>query len=144
MSSYVNQRLSHRVGVKKLSLRVGVKKLTTIVKNDKGYETVPGDNKPTTIEIKIVDVSTGGLCIESKYNLKSGVAFDLEILKIKNLDAATLRCETTRSIFREDPLYHTNLGTDKANSYYETGLKFKSPNTEYINQLVELALAKKI
>ena len=129
---------------KRSSLRVRIKRLTSIILNAGKYVVVPGDDKPTITKIEIVDISPGGLCIESKYHLKSGVAFDLEILKIKNLDDTTLRCETTRSIFREDPLYHTNLGTDKDKSYYEIGLKFKSPNTKYINQLVELALAKKI
>ena len=129
---------------KRSSLRVRIKRLNSIILNAGKYVVVPGDEKPMTTKIEIADISPGGLCIESKYNLKSGVAFDLEILKIKNLDAATLRCEITRSIFREDPLHHTNLGTDKDKSYYEIGLKFKSPNTKYINQLVELALAKKI
>ena len=126
------------------TIRVGVRQLTSIIQERGDYVVIQGTDKATTTTIRIIDISTGGLCIESKYGLRSGVAFDLEILKIKNLDATTLRCETTRSIFREDPLYHTNLGTDKEKSYYEIGLKFKSPNTKYINQLVELALAKKI
>ena len=142
MSSYVNKRLSHRVGVKKLSLRVRVKKLTTIVKNDKGYETVSGDKKPTTIGIKIVDISTGGLCIASKYNLNEGVMLELEIPKIATLDAMILTCEVTRSIYIEDPQYYINMGTDKDKSYYKMGLKTKNQH-KYLKQLLELALANK-
>ena len=139
MSRYANKRLSHRVSVKKLSLRVGVKKLTTIVKNDKGYETGPGDNKPTTIEIKIVDISTGGLCVESKYCLKEGMMLELEIPKIATLDAMILTCEVTRSIYIEDPQYYINMGTDKDKSYYKIGLKTKNQH-KYLKQLLELAL----
>ena len=138
MSSYVNKRLSHRVSVKKLSLRVGVKKLTTIVKNDKGYETVPGDKKPTTIGIKIVDISTGGLCIASKYRLNKGVMLELEIPKIATLDAMILTCEVTRSIYIEDPQYYINMGTDKDKSYYKLGLKTKNQH-KYLKQLLEVA-----
>ena len=137
MSNATEKRLSPRIGAKKLSLRVRVKKLTTIVKNDKGYETVPGDKKPTTIRIKIVDISTGGLCIASKYRLDEGVMLELQIPKIATLDAMILTCEVTRSIYIEDPQYYINMGTDKDKSYYKLGLKTKNQH-EYLNQLLEL------
>ena len=143
MSNYVNKRLSPRIGGKKLSLRVRVKKLTTIVKNDKGYETVPGDKKPTTIGIKIVDISMGGLCIASKYRLDEDVMLELEIPKIATLDAKILTCEVTRSIYIEDPQYYINMGTDKDKSYYKMGLKTKNQH-KYLQQLLEVALANKI
>ena len=143
MSNVSEKRVSPRTGAKKLSLRVRVKKLTTIVKNDKGYETVPGDKKPTTIGIKIVDISTGGLCIASKYSLNEGVMLELEIPKIATLDAIILTCEVTRSIYIEDPQYYINMGTDKDKSYYKLGLKTKNQH-KYLKQLLELALANKI
>ena len=142
MSNATENRLSARTGAKKLSLRVRVKKLTTIVKNDKGYETVSGDKKPTTIGIKIVDISTGGLCIASKYSLNEGVILELEIPKIATLDAMILTCEVTRSIYIEDPQYYINMGTDKDKSYYKIGLKTKNQH-KYLKQLLELALANK-
>ena len=142
MSNGTDKRVSPRTGAKKLSLRVRVKKLTTIVKNDKGYETVPGDNKPTTIGIKIVDISTGGLCIASKYSINEGVMLELEIPKIATLDAMILTCEVTRSIYIEDPQYYINMGTDKDKSYYKIGLKTKNQH-KYLQQLLELALANK-
>ena len=142
MSNATEKRLSTRIGAKKLSLRVRVKKLTTIVKNDKGYETVPGDKKPTTIGIKIVDISTGGLCIASKYRLDEDVMLELEIPKIATLDAMILTCEVTRSIYIEDPQYYINMGTDKDKSYYKLGLKTKNQH-KYLKQLLELALANK-
>ena len=143
MSKGTEKRLSPRIGAKKLSLRVRVKKLTTIVKNDKGYETVSGDKKPTTIGIKIVDVSTGGLCIASKYRLNEGVILELEMPKIAALDAMILTCEVTRSIYIEDPQYYINMGTEKDKSYYKTGLKTKNQH-KYLKQLLELALANTI
>jgi len=142
VSNATEKRLSPRIGAKKLSLRVRVKKLTTIVKNDKGYETVPGDKKPTTIGIAIVDISAGGLCIASKYCLNKGVMLELEIPKIATLDAMILTCEVTRSIYIEDPQYYINMGTDKDKSYYKIGLKTKNQH-KYLKQLSEIALANK-
>ena len=117
------------------SLRVGIKQLTSIIKKGHAHELVKGDNKMGVTTIRIVDLSTGGLCIESKKTLKLGVKFELEIPKIMHLESNLLACEVTRSIFREDPQYHMN---------YEIGLKFKTPNTNYLQQLRDLALAKKI
>ena len=143
MSNDTEKRLCPRIDSKKLTLRVRVKKLTTIVKNDKDYETVSGDKKPTTIRIKIVDISTGGLCIASKDSFKEGVMLELEIPKIATLDAMILTCEVTRSIYIEDPLYYINMGTDKDKSYYKIGLKTKNQN-KYLKQLLELARANTI
>ena len=70
---------------KRSSLRVRIKRLNSIIPNAGKYVVVSGDDKPIITKIEIVDISPGGLCIESKYNLKLGVAFDLEILKIKNI-----------------------------------------------------------
>jgi hypothetical protein len=121
----------------RVSIRVGIKQLTSIVKVSGGdYEVVPGDDKTILTKVKILDMSSGGLCIEAKHQIKEGVSFDLEIPKIKNLDTHTIRCECTRSIFREDPLYNK--------SYHEVGLKFENPNNKYLKQLYELAIAKKI
>ena len=117
------------------SLRVGIKQLTSIIKKGHGHELVEGDNKMEVATIRIVDLSTGGLCIESKKTLKLGVKFELEMPKIMHLESNLLACEVTRSVFREDPRYHMN---------YEIGLKFKTPNTNYLQQLRDLALAKKI
>ena len=122
---------------KRAFIRVGIKQLTSIVRTSGGdYEVVEGDEKTVFTKVKILDISTGGLCIESKNQIKEGVSFDLEIPKIKNLDTYTIRCECTRSIFREDPLYNK--------SFHEVGLKFENPNNKYLKQLYELAIAKKI
>ena len=94
--------------------------------------------------IRIVDPSTGGLCIESKKTLKLSVKFELEMPEIIHLESNLLTCEVTRQIFREDPRYYMNMGTAQDKSYYEIGLKFKAPNTSYLKQLRALALAKKI
>ena len=122
---------------KRAFIRVGIKQLTSIVRASGGdYEVVEGDEKTVFTKVKILDISTGGLCIESKNQIKEGVSFDLEIPKIKNLDTYTIRCECTRSIFREDPLYNK--------SFHEVGLKFEQPNNKYVKKLYELVIAKKI
>ena len=133
----------NRIKEQRVSLRVGIKRLTSIIKKGGGYELIQGDKETKTITIRIVDISSGGLCIESKKTLKSGVNFELEIPEIMHLESNVLTCEVTRSIFREDPRCYLNMGTAKDKSYYEIGLKFKSPNTEYLKEFLELALAEK-
>ena len=134
----------NRIKEQRTSLRVGIKRLTSIIKKGHGHELIKGDNKMGVVTIQIVDISSGGLCIESKKTLKSGVNFELEMPKVMHLESNVLTCEVTRSIFREDPRYYLNMGTAKDKSYYEIGLKFKIPNTNYLKQLLDLAQAKKI
>ena len=126
------------------SLRVCIKQLTSIIKKGHGHELVKGDNKMEVATIRIVDLSSGGLCIESKKTLKLGMNFELKIPTIMHLESNLLACEVTRSIFREDPRYYINTGTAQDKSYYEIGLKFKNPNTNYLQQLLDLALDKKM
>ncbi len=126
------------------SLRVGIKQLTSIIKKGHGHELIKAKNKMEVATIRIVDLSTGGLCIESKKTLKLGMNFELKIPTIMHLESNLLACEVTRSIFREDPRYYINMGTAQDKSYYEIGLKFKNPNTNYLKQLLDLALDKKI
>ena len=134
----------NRIKEQRVSLRVGIKRLTSIIKKGGGYELIQGDKETKTTTIRIVDISSGGLCIESKKTLKSGVNFELEIPEIMHLESNVLTCEVTRSIFREDPRCYLNMGTAKDKSYYEIGLKFKTPNTNYLKEFLELALAEKI
>ena len=134
----------NRIKEQRASLRVGIKRLTSIIKKGGGYELIQGDKETKTTTIRVVDISSGGLCIESKKTLKSGVNFELEITKIMHLESNVLTCEVTRSIFREDPRCYLNMGTAKDKSYYEIGLKFKTPNTNYLKEFLELALAEKI
>ena len=127
------------------ALRIGIKQLTSIVKKKDGdYELVKGSDKSVAITIKIINISTGGLCIESKSSFKQGVTLALEIPKVRELDGAEVTCQVMRSTFREDPKYHVNIGTDKDKSFYEIGLKFKSPNSEYLKQLYKLAQESQI
>jgi len=123
------------------SIRVGIKQLTSIIKNRGDFELVEGSDKIEAATINIVDISMGGLCIESKQEIRAGISLELEIPKVKNLDATIITCEVKRSIFKEDPMYYKNLGTDRDTSYYEIGLKFKVPNTEYLKQFYKIAVA---
>ena len=78
MSINKDQRASHRVGIKQL---------TSIIKKGHAHELVKGDNKMEVATIRIVDLSTGGLCIESKKTLELGVKFELEMPKLCTLKA---------------------------------------------------------
>ena len=135
--------MSH-IKEQRTSLRVGIKKLTSIIRKGGDYELIQGDKETKTTTIRIIDISSGGLCIESKKTLKSGVKFELEMPEIMHLESNVLTCEVTRSIFREDPRYYLNMGSANDKSYYEIGLKFKTPNTNYLKQLLDFAQAKKI
>ena len=95
------------------SLRVGIKQLSSIIKKGHAHELVKGDNKMEVATIRIVDLSTGGLCVESKKTLKLGVKFQLEMPKIMHLESNLLVCEVTRSIFREDPRYYLHGGSKR-------------------------------
>ena len=134
----------NRIKEQRASLRIGIKRLTSIIKRGHGHELVKEDNKMGVATIRIVDISSGGLCIESKKTLKSGLNFELEMPEIVHLESNVLTCEVTRSIFREDPRYYLNMGTAKDKSYYEIGLKFKIPNTNYLKQLLDLLQAEKM
>ena len=126
------------------SIRVGIKQLTSIIKSGGEYELIEGSDQAKPVTIHIKDISTGGLCIESKQEIKAGVSLDLQIPKIKNLSASLVSCEVMRSIFREDPLIHLHVGEDNDTSYFEIGLQFKNPNTEYLKQLHKLAVSNQM
>jgi len=83
-----------------------------------------------------MDMSTGGLCIHSNEPIEIDVSFDLEIFKTENLGANIIRCISIRSDFNEDPLYNK--------SYYEIGIRFEKPNTDYLKNLFKLAIEKKL
>ena len=74
-----------KISENRASIRVGIKQLTSIVKSGGEYELIEGSDKAIPLTIYIKDISTGGLCIESKQEIKAGVALDLQIPKIKNL-----------------------------------------------------------
>ena len=78
---------------------------------------------PTPIDVK--DISTGGIRIESKYELMKGASLELTIPKLKTLDSTVLKCEVTRAEFQE------------GNYKYEVGLRFIPSNTDYLKQFVE-------
>ena len=108
--------------------RVSVDRLTSVIKNNDGnYEVVEKSAKPLDTYINIVDVSVGGLRIESsKEKFKKGTSCEIVLPKLKDLDGKKLKCEVTRSIFIE------------STSFYDVGLKFTPPNTDYLKQFVEI------
>ena len=76
----------------------------------------------TLIDVK--DISTGGIRIESKYELMKGASLELTIPKLKTIDSTVLKCEVTRVQYVE------------GSSEYMIGLRFIPPNTDYLKQLV--------
>ena len=108
--------------------RVSVGRLNSVIKNSDGnYEVVEKSIKPLDTSIELKDVSTGGLRIESaKEQFKKGTSCEIVLPKVKDLDGKKLKCEVTRSMFIE------------STSFYDVGLKFTPPNTDYLKQFVEI------
>jgi hypothetical protein len=64
--------------------------------------------------------------------LKWGASVDLGLPKLGELDTQTMAYEVKRSIYKEGMIVANN-------GYYELGLKFKVPNTEYVKRFIEIA-----
>ena len=114
---------------KRKFIRVGVKRLTSIIRSVGGYELIEESSDSIATLINVKDISVGGLRIESKLQIKKGLFLQLTIPKIKNLEAAVVKCEVTRSQFQDGQYFH------------DIGLRFRPANTEYLQQLLELIRA---
>ena len=108
--------------------RVSIDRLTSVIKNNDGnYEVVEKSAKPLDTYINIVDVSVGGLRIESsKEQFKKGTSCEIVLPKVKDLDGKKLKCEVSRATFIE------------AHYVHDIGLRFVPPNTDYLKQFVEI------
>ena len=111
---------------KRRFIRTKLRRLTSIVKSPSGdYKLLVEQQQknPTLIDVK--DISTGGIRIESKYELMKGASLELTIPKLKTIDSTVLKCEVTRVQYVD--------GTGE----YIIGLRFIPPNTDYLKELVE-------
>jgi len=107
-------------------IRTKVRRLTSIVKYEGAYKLIEEDEISTPTPINVKDISTGGLRIISEVELVKAAFIDLTIPAIETLDGAMVKCEVIRSLKDVDD--HT----------YDSGLRFRPPNTDYLKQLVEL------
>ena len=116
---------------KRLSIRVKVRQLVDLVQISGKYQLIEEEANASIKNITIIDISCGGICIEIEKKLITGSKLELTILPIGNLPKSTIECKVTRSkSFISDYL----TGTIKHNA----GLKYNTPNTEYLNNLYEL------
>ena len=116
---------------KRVSIRVKVRQLVDLVLIGSEYHHIKEEANASITNITIIDISCGGICIEIDKKLITGSKLDLTIPPIGNLPKTTIECKVTRSkSFISDYL----TGTIK----YKVGLKYNTPNTEYINNLYEL------
>jgi len=108
--------------------RVSIDRLTSVIKNNDGnYEVVEKSAKPLDTYINIVDVSVGGLRIESsKEQFKKGASCEIVLPKVKDLDGNKLKCEVSRARFID------------STSRYDVGLRFVPPNTDYLKKFMEI------
>ena len=110
---------------KRRFIRSKLRRLTSIVKNQGKYELLLEQKNKNLTLIDVKDISTGGIRIESKYELMKGTSLELTMPKIKTLDSAVVKCEVTRAEFED------------GNHEYALGLKFIPTNTDYLKQFVE-------
>ena len=110
---------------KRRFIRTKLRRLTSIVKHQGMYELLLEQQKKNLTLIDVKDISTGGIRIESKYELMKGASLELTIPKLKTLDSTVLKCEVTRVQYVE------------GSGEYVIGLKFIPPNTDYLKQFVE-------
>ena len=116
---------------KRLSIRVKVRQLVDLVQISGKYRLIEEEANASIKNITIIDISCGGICIDIEKKLITGSKLDLTIPPIGNLPKSTIECKVTRSkSFISDYL----TGTIKHN----VGLKYNTPNTEYLNNLYEL------
>ena len=112
---------------KRKFLRIGVKRLTSIIKNHGGgFELIEESSESIPTLINVKDISVGGLRIESKLKIKKGLSLELAMPKIQTLNASVVKCEVTRSQFKDGEYHH------------DIGLRFRPSNTKYLQQLLEL------
>ncbi len=109
---------------KRRFIRTKLRRLTSIVKHQGKYELLLEQQKQNLTLIDVKDISTGGIRIESKYELMKGASLELTIPKLETIDSTVLKCEVTRIQYVD--------GTGE----YMIGLKFIPPNTDYLKQFV--------
>ena len=111
---------------KRKFVRTELRLLASMVKTPMGdYKLLLEQQKKNPTPIDVKDISTGGIRIESKYELMKGASLELTIPKLKTIDSTVLKCEVTRVEYVD------------GNSEYVIGLKFIPPNTDYLKQFVE-------
>ena len=110
---------------KRRFIRTKLRRLTSIVKHQGMYELLLEQKKENLTLIDVKDISTGGIRIESKYELMKGASLELTIPKLKTIDSTVLKCEVTRVEYVD------------GSGEYVVGLKFIPPNTDYLKQFVE-------
>ena len=110
---------------KRRFIRTKLRRLTSIVKHQGMYELLLEEEKKNLTIIDVKDISTGGIRIESKYELMKGASLELTIPKLKTIDSTVLKCEVTRVEYVD------------GSGEYMVGLKFIPPNTDYLKQFVE-------
>ena len=115
----------------RVSIRVKVRQLVDLVQIRGNYQVIEEEAKASVKNITITDISCGGICIEIEKTLITGSKLDLTIPPIGNLPKSTIECKVTRSIISS---------RSSLNIRYEVGLKFNTPNTEYLKSLYEFVI----
>ncbi len=113
---------------KRLSIRVKVRQLVDLVQIRGQYQLIKEEANASIANITVIDISCGGICIMIEKNLITGSKLDLTIPPIGNLPKSTIECKVTRSSFSS---------SYSSNDRYEVGLKYNTPNTEYLKNLYE-------
>ena len=112
----------------RVSIRVKIRQLVDLVLIRSEYHHIKEEANASIKNITIIDISCGGICIEIDKKLITGSKLDLTIPPIGNLPKSTIECKVTRSIISSSFSRYDR---------YEVGLKYNTPNTEYLKNLYE-------
>ena len=110
----------------RVSIRVKVRQLVDLVQIRGQYQVIEEEANASIKNITIIDISCGGICIEIEKTLITGSKLDLTIPPIGNLPKSNIECKVTRSIISS---------SFSSNNKYEVGLKYNTPNTEYLKNI---------
>jgi len=110
---------------KRRFVRTELRLLASMVKTSMGdYKLLLEQQKKKLTLIDVKGISTGGIRIESKYEIMKGASLELTIPKLKTIDSTVLKCEVTRVEYVD------------GSGEYMVGLRFIPPNTDYLKKLV--------
>ena len=126
-------------GFKKLedrvSIRIKIRQLVDLIQIGSEYHYIKEEANASNQKITLIDISQGGMCIETNKGLLVKSKLSMTIPIIEKLPKTPIECRVTRSkSFISD--YTTS--TIK----YNVGLTYINPNTEYLKNLFSYFIQK--
>jgi hypothetical protein len=126
-------------GFKKLedrvSIRIKIRQLVDLILIGSEYQHIKEEANASIRNITIIDISQGGMCIETDKGLLEKSKLSITIPIIDKLPKTSIECRVTRS---KSFISDYTTGTIKHN----VGLTYINPNTEYLKNLYSYFIQK--